>query len=188
MKHKFQQVDLPGCATCHGHHNIQSPSDEQLGMTSEAVCTQCHNQGRLGATFLGARIAEDMRQGMDDLKSKIALAEQKLDHAERLGMEVRDARFRLREANDALKMARTVVHSFALEPLQQTLAVGMEISDASAQAADAAVEEYRYRRIWLGLSLIPILIVVGVLLLYIRALPVDRAPGESDEVPAPTGP
>jgi hypothetical protein len=115
---------------------------------------------------------------MEDLKSKIALAEQKLDHAERLGMEVRDARFRLREANDALKMARTVVHSFALEPLQQTLAVGVEISDASAQAADAAVKEYRYRRIWLGLSLIPILIVVGVLLLYIRALPVDRAPGE----------
>ena len=182
MKHRFQEVRLPGCAACHGNHNVQSPTDELLGMTDEAVCVDCHNRGRHGATFLGARIAQDMRQGMERLKEQIAIADAKLDHAERLGMLVSEPRFRLREANDALKTARTVVHSFALEPLQETLAVGMEISAASAQAADGAVAEYRYRRIWLGLSLVPIMIVIGFLLLYIRAMPMDTLPDDSPGV------
>ena len=128
-----------------------------------------------------------MRQDLEELKAQIAEAVQKLDHAERLGMEVREARFHLREANDALQTARTVVHSFALEPLQQALSVGMEISAASAKAAEDAVAEYRYRRIWLGLSLVPILIAIGVLLLYIRSLPVDYAPSHAAaDWPTPT--
>ncbi len=187
MKHRFQEVSLPGCATCHGGHNVQSPTDEQLGMTDEAVCTKCHNSGRLGATFVGARVAQDMRKNLESLKQQIAVADQKLDRAERLGMEVREARFHLREANDALQTARTVVHSFALEPLQEALSVGMKICEASGQAADDAVAEYRYRRIWLGLSLIPILIVISVLLLYIRSLPVDYAASLSEpKFPTPS--
>lgn len=186
MKHKFQEVSLPGCATCHGEHNVQAPTDEQLGMTDEAVCTKCHNSGRLGATFVGARVAQEMRKDLESLKEQIKETDRKLDHAERLGMEVREARFHLREANDALQTARTVVHSFALKPLQDALSVGMKVCETSAKAADDAVAEYFYRRIWLGLSLIPIMIVVGVLLLYIRSLPMDTSPVADIEISKPS--
>ena len=58
-----------------------------------------------------------MRAGLDKLKEQVKLATEKLDQAERLGMEVREPRFRLREANDALKNARTVIHRIATKPL-----------------------------------------------------------------------
>ena len=41
----FEQVDLPGCATCHNHHDVEPPSDEVLGMHDEAVCNSCQNRG-----------------------------------------------------------------------------------------------------------------------------------------------
>ncbi len=172
MKHRFEAVSLPGCASCHNHHDILVPSDELLGMSTDAVCASCHNRGDFGATFLGGQVAQEMRSGLDQLKEEIKVATEKLDRAERLGMEVREPRFRLRGANDALKNARTIVHSFATEPLQEALDVGLKISEEAQQAADGAVREYTFRRVWLGLSLVPIFIVIGLLLLYIRTLSV----------------
>ena len=45
--------------------------------------------------------------------------------------------------------------------------------------ADEALAEYRYRRIWLAISLVPILIVIGLLLLYIRCLPTAEKAADS---------
>ena len=36
------------------------------------------------------------------------------------------------------------------------------------------------RRIWLAISLVPILIVIGLLLLYIRVLPIPERPADSE--------
>ena len=102
MRHRFEEVNLPGCAACHGNHEIHSPSDEMLGMQDDSVCVKCHNEGQFGATFIGGRVAQDLRRGLDNLKSQIEIAKERLDHAERLGMEIRESRFHLREADDAL--------------------------------------------------------------------------------------
>ena len=104
-------------------------------------------------------------------RAKITIAEEHLDHAERLGMEVREPRFRLRDANDALKNARTVIHSFSTDAVDETLAAGTAICDEVEQAAQDAIDEYTNRRIWLALSLVPLFAVVGLLVLYIRTLP-----------------
>ncbi len=47
--------------------------------------------------------------------------------------------------------------------------------------ADRALQEYQYRRYWLAVSLVPILIVIGLLLLYIRAMPIPEKPADSDD-------
>lgn len=174
LKHRNQAARLPGCGSCHNYHDIPAPSDELLGMTTDAECASCHNQGDFGATFLGSQVAQEMRTGLQQLEDQINVAVEKLDQAERLGMEVRQPRFRLREAYDALQNARTILHSFASEPLQETLDIGMKISQEAEQAADDAVREYNDRRIWLSLSLVPIFIVMGLLLLYIRTLSVSN--------------
>ncbi len=70
----------------------------------------------------GAEVAKTIRQKLDELKLQIADAKTKVGEADRLGMEVRGPRFDLRKAEMALTNARTQVHSFALEPTNQTFA------------------------------------------------------------------
>jgi len=171
MQHRFQEADLPGCVTCHGKHDIGSPTDEMLGMGDSAVCTECHREGKFGATPAGARKAKEMRAGLDDLKAQIEEARLLVSKAERLGMEVSGPRFDLRTANDALVNARTLIHSFAVEPVEEKLQEGFAVTTEVRQSAQNALEEYTFRRIWLAGSLLPILCVIVLLVFYIRSRP-----------------
>ncbi len=171
MKHRFEQINLPGCATCHSSHAIQQPSDEMIGMEEGAVCATCHVGGKFGAPVAGAFEAKKMRDALTSLKQEIAHSESMVDEAERLGMEVRKAKFRLHDARTALSNVRVEVHSFALQPLQDAIDKGLGITQEVEANAQQALQEYTFRRVWLGLSLIPIGVVVILLLLYIRTLP-----------------
>ncbi len=173
MKHRFEDSGLPGCVTCHGMHGISQPSDEMLGITSGAVCSRCHNPAnpQYGATVAGADVARKMRSGLDQLKHEIELAEANIHQAERLGMQVRGPRFDLRQAFDALTNARTLVHSFSPGPIEAALGEGLQVTANVKGAADGALREYTMRRIWLACSLVPILVVIGLLLYCIRSLP-----------------
>jgi predicted CXXCH cytochrome family protein len=171
MKHRFEEVGLPGCVACHGAHDIGTVSDTMVGMTPGAVCLRCHENGKYGATLAGADAARALRAGLDELKEKIAEAQEKIAEADRLGMEVRGPRFDLRKATDALTAARVAIHSFSVPPVQASLAQGTEVADEVLQRADAALAEHTSRRVWLATSLVPIVLVVLVLLLYIRSMP-----------------
>ncbi len=174
MKHRFEEVELPGCATCHGSHAIQTPSDKLVGMREGAFCVRCHENGKYGATLAGADIARTIRRGLDDLRQQIARADATLAEAERLGMEVSQPKFEIRDAVNALTNARTLLHSFSAKPVEAALTDGEKVATAVQSKADHALAEYHYRRVWLAASLVPILIVIGVLLLYIRTLPAPR--------------
>jgi predicted CXXCH cytochrome family protein len=177
MKHRFEQQNLPGCVTCHGNHEIHLPSDEMLGMQTSAVCAKCHNDGKFGATWTGAEVAKTIREKLDELKLQIAECKAKVAEAERLGMEVRGPRFDLRKAEMALTNARTQIHSFALEPTNQTLLDGLQVTSDVQASAQHALDQYTYRRIWLAVSTLPILLAVVLLILYIRVLPIpDNRP------------
>jgi hypothetical protein len=176
MKHRFEQADwqgLPGCAACHGNHMIGHPTDAMLGMGREAVCSRCHGEGRgKYPDALAGKTAEGMSKELEELKKQIAAAAERLDEAEHLGMEVREPRFRLRKARDALTNARSLVHGFAIDPMKQAVDEGLEIAASVEQDGQKQLDEYTYRRVWLAVSLVPILIAVGLLLLYIRSLPI----------------
>lgn len=173
MKHKFEDSGLPGCATCHGKHNISQPSDQMLGMADAAVCSRCHNpeNPQFGATVAGADVARKMRSGLDQLQHEIGQAEANIQEAERLGMQVSGPRFDLRQSFDSLTNARTLVHSFSPGPIEEALNEGLKVTSSVNAAAEEALREYTLRRIWLACSLVPILIVVGLLLFCIRSLP-----------------
>jgi predicted CXXCH cytochrome family protein len=174
MKHQFEEVGLPGCATCHGSHGIMRPSDEMLGMADGAVCARCHGKGKFGATLAGAKTARTLRSDLERLKSSIHTAEETLDTAERLGMEVSQPRFELRTAVDDLTNARSLVHTFHLQPVETALAGGAKVVSEVQQKAEHALEEHTARRIWLAASLVPIVLVIVLLVLYIRTLPAPR--------------
>ena len=171
MKHGFERAGLPGCATCHGSHAIVSPTDDMLGMTEAAVCARCHEDGQFGATLAGAGVAREMRDRLEDLKARIAEAGERVADAERLGMEVREAKFDLHKAHDALVNARALIHAFKLEPIEEAVTAGRAITDRVTSQAEAAMQEHTARRIWLGVSLLLIVVVVVVLVRAIRSLP-----------------
>jgi predicted CXXCH cytochrome family protein len=175
MKHRFQEAKLPGCATCHTSHEIQKPTDEMLGMEAGSVCVDCHTKNQYGATLAGAEAAKAMRSGLEMLKSGMAEAEAKIDQAEQKGMEVRGPRFDLRQARDALVSARTQVHSFSRPAFEKSLEQGVAVIEAVKAKAEDALNEHTRRRIWLAISLVPILITVGLLWAYIRVLPLPEA-------------
>jgi predicted CXXCH cytochrome family protein len=174
MKHRFEEERLPGCATCHTAHKIQSPTDQMVGMEGGAVCANCHENGKHGATLAGADAAKTIRSGLEELSQQIVYADTTLAEAERLGMEVSQPKFELRDAVNALTNARTLVHSFQVKPVATALADGEKVTAEVQGKADRALEEHTYRRVWLAGSLVPILIVIGMLLLYIRTLPIPK--------------
>jgi predicted CXXCH cytochrome family protein len=175
MRHKFEKEGLPGCATCHSNHAIRQPSDEFLGMQSGTFCSRCHEQGKLqhGATLAGTEAAKKLHDGIERLKTGIATADDTLAKAEDLGMEVSKPKFDLRKASDDLTNARTLIHSFNVATVDKALADGDKVVTEVQAEADAALREHTQRRIWLAASLVPILIVIGLLLLYIRNMPAD---------------
>jgi predicted CXXCH cytochrome family protein len=175
MKHRFVEEKLPGCATCHGSHGIKPPSDKMVGMEGGAVCATCHAHGEHGATLAGADAARTIRGGLDKLAREIAHARATVAEADRRGMEVSGPRFDLRKAQSALTNARTLLHSFQPKPVEAALADGHKVAANVQEKADDALAEYTSRRVWLATSLVPILIVVGLLLLYIRTLPAKPA-------------
>jgi predicted CXXCH cytochrome family protein len=174
MKHRFEAEKLPGCATCHSSHKIRSPTDQMVGMEGGAVCANCHENGKHGATLAGAAAAREIRHRLDGLNQQIAQAEVTLAEAERLGMEVSQPKFDLRGAVNALTNARTLLHSFQVKPVEAALTDGQGIASEVQSTADRALEEHSRRRVWLAATLAPILIVIGMLLLYIRSLPVRK--------------
>jgi predicted CXXCH cytochrome family protein len=189
MRHQFEEVGLPGCATCHGNHDIRSPSDEMLGMGDKAVCVHCHADGQFGAPLAGAKTASAMRARLEQLKARLAEADSKLSRAARLGMDVQGPRYDLYQAFTALTNARSLVHSFSLDPMNATLDEGLQIADRAILAADDALRLHNTRRIWLGVSLVPALLVMLLLVRYIRTLPSPTVavppPAEAAEVDRP---
>lgn len=174
MKHKFEEVGLPGCVTCHGNHDISQPSDAMLGMGNMAVCTRCHEKGAYGATIAGAQTARKLRASLEQLKKNISIAENTLDKAEQLGMEVSQPRYELRNAVNALTNARSLIHAFELKPVETAVAGGEKVTVEVQDKADRALAEHTARRIWLAASMVPIMLVIALLLLYIRTLPAPK--------------
>ena len=182
MKHGFEKEGLPGCATCHmkdahlkGTHLILHPTDKMLGMGEDTFCVKCHTEGKagkFGATLAGAEVARKLRDGLNQLDDSIKEADAKVKEAEFLGMEVSQPRFDLHKASNAQVNARTLIHTFSPVEVQKALDEGTKIASEVKEKAEAALQAYTGRRIWLAVSLVPIALVVVLLLLFIRRLPV----------------
>jgi hypothetical protein len=151
-------------------------------MQNGAFCARCHEQGKEkhGATIAGAKAAETIHADLQHLKNGIQTAGETLAMAEVKGMEVSEPKFNLQKASDALTNARTMIHSFRVDVVQKALANGEKVVTDVQGKADHALQEYQYRRIWLAISLVPILMVIGLLLLYIRSLPVPEKAADSE--------
>jgi predicted CXXCH cytochrome family protein len=170
-KKAFDESNLPECETCHGNHDIIAATNKLLGTSSEAVCSRCHGENERQNGFLVAGV---MRQLMDSLETAEALARQRVEDAEQKGMEIGEAKFKLRDARQARLEARTTVHSFNEDQFRTVVVRGLATASAVDAEAQRAIDEYFFRRSGLGVATLIMTVLAVALFLFIRRI--ERKP------------
>jgi predicted CXXCH cytochrome family protein len=166
----FASLGAPGCATCHDNHAIKPAGVEMVGLDKTAVCAGCH-----AGDDRGGKAALGMRQTLDALRADHARAAQVLERAEQAGMEVSQARFDLAGANEALVKARVAVHAASLPAVTKETEAGLAITAKAYARGLRALDELRFRRQGLAVSLVIIVMLIAALVLKIRQLDRRRA-------------
>ncbi len=159
----FLEMDLPECETCHGNHDIEHPSDELLGVGPNSICLDCHDEGTRAYD-----IARTMYLLIDSLKTRIAMADSLISKAERAGMPVNEAKFKLHDADDALIKARTMIHSLSVATVEKVINKGVTLTNEVITMGKQALAELQFRRKGLAISIVFILILALGLFLKIK--------------------
>jgi hypothetical protein len=163
----FDKQNLPECGECHSNHLVRSPSDTLVGMGPGSACGKCHQDN---GSDKAAGVIKGMRAILDSLSLGQVHAVGLLNSSEQLGMDVSDARYSLKDVNQALVQARVKVHAFALDPLQEAAAPGLHIVASAQKAAFEATSEYYFRRQGLGVATLVISALAIALYLKIRSI------------------
>jgi len=166
-KKAFDELRLPECETCHGNHEIVAATTELLGTSPEAVCSRCHSETEKPKGF---HAAGAMRQLTDSLESTEKHARTLIDEAEQKGMEIAEAKFKLRDARQARLQARTMVHSFNEQKFRETIDKGLSTTALVTEEGRQAIDEYYFRRIGLGVATLIITVLAVSLYLFIQRI------------------
>ncbi|HTO12595.1 MAG TPA: multiheme c-type cytochrome [Candidatus Binatia bacterium] len=169
----FKDLGIPGCSACHQHHDVQPAAGMIVGLEDKAVCKRCHT-----ANDAGGRAAVEIRGALDRLRGGQAAAAAVLERAEHAGMEVSQARFDLKDANDALVKARTAIHAFSVPAVKTEVDAGLAVAGKAQARGVRALEEFAFRRKGLGVSLVVIVALIAGLVVKIRQL--ERKPASRD--------
>jgi predicted CXXCH cytochrome family protein len=166
-KKAFDELQLPECETCHSNHDIVAATNELLGAAPEAVCSRCHSETDKPKGF---HTASAMRQLTDSLESTEKHARELIEEAEQKGMEVGEAKFKLRDARQARLESRTMVHAFNEQKFRETIGKGLGTTSFVAEEAGLAIDEYFFRRIGLGISTLIISVLALSLYMFIKRI------------------
>ncbi|MFQ5602419.1 MAG: cytochrome c3 family protein [bacterium] len=161
----FEELELPECETCHGNHEILHPTEAMIGTGEESICLDCHEEDSKGYVTAYA-----IRQQIDNLKTKIYYADSLVTKAERAGMQVSEALFQLKDADDALIKARTIVHSLSVSKTEEVTNQGLKLVEQALHAGRTALNELQFRRKGLAFSIVFILILAIGLYMKIKDL------------------
>ncbi len=166
-KKAFDKKKLPECETCHSNHDIITASNKLLGVSTDAVCSKCHKPDDPSKGYM---VAKDMRLMIDSLETSEKNDSILIQEAEQKGMEIGEAKFRLRDAHQATLEARTMVHSFNEAKFNEVVDKGLKVTAAVKIEAADAIHEFYFRRIGLGISVAIISFLALVLYLYIKRI------------------
>ncbi len=166
-KQAFDKKRLPECETCHGHHEIITATDVLLGVSEGSLCRQCHGENPESIAFITAKT---MRSFRDSLVHEEKSVLSSLTEAEQKGIEISDAKYKFRDARQALMESRTMVHSFDLAKYTEIIGKGLSVTTSVGEEVNNAVEEFYFRRWGFGVSTLIITVLAVSLFLYIRRI------------------
>jgi len=167
-KQAFDKKKYPECETCHKYHDIVTASNELLGVSKEAVCSKCHSEKE---NRKGYYIGMKMRSLIDSLDAEIKTANALVNDAEQKGMEISDAKFKLRDANQAKLETKTMVHSVDFEKFKEIVSgKGLKTTNSIKDEASAAIDNFYFRRYGLLVSVLIMSILAIALYFYIKSI------------------
>jgi len=175
-KKAYDERNFPECETCHGNHGVVDATDKLLGVNEGAVCIKCHQQDKFPK---GYATAKTFRSLIDSLEYVLSEAIRLVEDAEQKGMEISEAKFKLREAHQARMESRTMIHSFNEEKFLEVSQRGFDVAEFVHSEAATAVDEFYYRRWGLGISTFIITIVAVSLFFYIRRIEKQQQTNET---------
>lgn len=161
MAKSWEKKGFHACATCHTAHAVKKPTTALLA--GDALCARCHKPESKGML-----VASRMKAELDGTKAAYDAAEAAVGAAEEKGMDMADARDALSGAKMAMYQAHTAVHSFNPDTVSKTAGESKGAAAKALEAARAAVQDFRNRRIGLGLSTFVIAFLAGALYLKLR--------------------
>jgi predicted CXXCH cytochrome family protein len=171
-KKAYDDLGLPECETCHGNHAIVSATDALLGTSDDAVCSRCHSASDNPKGYQAAGL---MRSMIDTLETEEKKADSLVTNAEQKGMEISEAKFKLRDIRQARLQSRTMVHAFNPAKFAEVVDPGIAIARTVAGEGQASIDEYYFRRYGLGVATLIITIVAIALYLVIKRIEKKQA-------------
>jgi predicted CXXCH cytochrome family protein len=166
-KKAFEERKLPECETCHSNHEIVAATDKLLGTAPEAVCSRCHSAVQNPNGYLAAKV---MRGLIDTMENREEYAKELVDEADQKGMDISDAKFKLRDIRQARLQSRTMVHAFNEAKFEEVVDNGLKTADFVISESQSSIHEYFFRRIGLAVSTIIITILALALYAFVRRL------------------
>lgn len=166
-KKAFDTLNKPECETCHGNHEIIVGTDQLIGNTKGTICYQCHNENQNVEGFI---VAGKMRAILDSLVKLEETTVKLITDAEQKGMEVSEAKFKLRDIRQAKLETRTIIHAFNFDTFEKTSNNALSLIYDVKNLGEKAVNEYYFRR-WGLLAATAIISVLAItLFIYIKKL------------------
>jgi hypothetical protein len=167
----FEKKGLAGCVGCHGNHYIASPTDSLVSFSAGSPCVKCHTDSPSDPKAAQIR---HLRAILDSLSLGKSEAERSLERAARLGMDVSDAQYTLKDVHQALVQARVAVHSFRVADIATVAQPGIKVIGDAKTAGEEAVHEYHFRR--QGLVVSTLIVTVVAILLYLKIKDMEKHP------------
>jgi predicted CXXCH cytochrome family protein len=164
-KEAFDTLGMSECEACHGNHRISPPSDDLLAGGKQDVCIQCHDAGT-EPHQTGLKI----KKQIDDFVAASEAAGTLLAGAERKGVEVGEAKFKLQDATTSLVVVRDLTHGLSLPEIEANLSDGAKVLAEVKVRGEAALREAKFRRSGLIIATVFILLLAAALYLKIRDL------------------
>jgi len=165
----FAKQNLSGCVVCHGNHGIVAPSDALVSLDAPSPCSKCHTSGDSDKSVPAIL---RIRSLLDSLQTGKEYTEKLLDRAQQLGMDVSDAAYELKGANQALVQSRVAIHSFKVAELEAVVRPGLEVLASTRKAGAEAIHEYHFRR--QGLAVSTLIVTMLALLLYLKIRQMEK--------------
>lgn len=165
MAREFEKLEIHGCEGCHGYHDVKKPSDDMVGTSEKAVCTNCHKKGEEGYN-----VAEKINTQLTRLVASYDSAKAKQNKVQRIGMDDVDINYLLQESHQSLIQARTLVHTFDPEKVGEKTNEGVSKAREALQLSIKEIKDYNSRRFGFGIATLFITVLAIALFLKIREM------------------
>ncbi len=156
------------------HHTFVDPATGDERIEKVRQCIDCHGpESTLAEEAHGYETARELMASMQELMLISARAERAILRAKRGGVEMREAQLDLSKAVDAQIALEVLVHSFDASEgseFAKRREQGLEYARSAYEAGQQGLDELKYRRIGLYVTLGLIVLVLIGLALKIRTL------------------